>query len=99
MKVNQWSKTKLELGVKRITSRREAHTDDPDVDYIVGPLPWKFICEYLYREEGADSPEELQEVIDKIFRRTGKTVEDMRPFYVHVFTKEALEKYRIQGDD
>jgi hypothetical protein len=84
MKFNDWSKERIRSGVKRLTSRKKPHYNDPDVEYIVGPLPWKFIREYLCREEGADSPEELQEVIDKIFARRGYPVADDENFYVHV---------------
>ena len=87
MKFNAWSKEKIQLGVKRLTSRKTRHDNDPDVEYIVGPLPWKFIREYLCREEGADSPEELQEVIDTIFARRGYPVADNEEFYVHVLRR------------
>lgn len=81
MKFNKWSKLRIELGLKIITSRKQKSLSDPDVQYIVGPLPWKFIRDYLYNAEGAESPEELQKVINKIFRRV---VKDDEPFFVHV---------------
>jgi len=82
MKFNSWSKKRLELGVKRLTSRKEIEEHpDPEVDYVVGPLPWCFIREFLYRDEGAVCPEELQRVINQIFRRK---VGDWEEFYVHV---------------
>ena len=84
MKFNDWSRMKLRLGVKRLTSRKKSHEADRDVAYVVGPLPWKFIREFLCREEGADSPEELQEVIDTIFTRRGYPVADNEEFYVHI---------------
>ena len=90
MKFNAWSREKIQLGVKRLTSRKTRHDNDPDVDYVVGPLPWKFIREFLYREEGADSPEELQEVIDKIFVRRRNPVGDNELFYVHIL-KEIMK--------
>lgn len=92
MKFNAWSKTRLGWGVKRITSRREAHTDDPEVDYVVGPLPWKFIREFLWRDEGAVCPRQLQNVINRLQRTI---VPDDKMFYVHVLTEEALEKYKM----
>lgn len=81
MKFNSWSKKKIKLGKKRLTSRRYAYTDDPEVKFATPPLPWWFIREFLYRDEGADSPEELQKVINQIFRRR---VKDDELFYVHV---------------
>ena len=91
LKFNAWSQDKLRKGVKRLTSRKN-HTYDPQVLYDVGPLPWKFIREFLYYEgaEGAKSPEELQTVIDKIYARTGKPVADNDLFIVHVL-KEGYE--------
>jgi len=74
--------------VKRLTSRREDHENDPDVVYSVGPLPWGFIREFLYRDEGAVCPEELQRVINQIFRRE---VKDHELFFVHVLKEESAE--------
>ena len=84
MKFNNWSLERIEQGRKTITSRKTAHTNDPDVALILGPLPWGIIRDYLWDSEGADSPEELQEVIDKIFARRGYPVADNELFYVHV---------------
>lgn len=81
MKFNAWSRARIELGIKRLTSRRIGYPHDPDVDYVVGPLPWKFIRDFLYRDEGAETPIELQKVINQIFRRY---VEAHELFYVHV---------------
>lgn len=81
MKFNAWSKMRIRNGTKRLTSRRESQESDPDVLYVVGPLPWQFIKHYLYRDEGAESPEELQRVINQIFRRT---VHPYEIFYVHI---------------
>ena len=94
MRFNTWSRKKLELGVKRLTSRSNSHDADRDVKYVVGPLPWKFIREFLYREEGADSPEELQEVIDTIFARRGYPVADNEEFYVHILKDDFLHTIR-----
>lgn len=83
MKFNKWSRNKIELGKKTLTSRRHDYhkLGDEEVLYSVGPLPWKFIREFLYSDEGAASPEELQRVINQIFRRV---VQDDEQFYVHV---------------
>jgi len=81
MKFNAWSKKQIRNGTKTITSRRVHHLNDPDVYDIMPALPWWFIRRFLYRDEGAESPEELQRVINQIFRRT---VEDHELFYVHI---------------
>lgn len=81
MKFNQWSKRRRALGVKRLTSRNTPHYDDPDVLYVVGPLPWKFIRDFLFRDEGAVCPEELQRIINQVQRRE---VPDDKELYVHV---------------
>ena len=90
MKFNAWSRKRRELGIKNLTSRGKPHTDDPDVQYIVGPLPWGFIRDYLWKDEGAVCPEELQRVINQIHRRT---VPDDKMLYVHVLKKH-VEKIR-----
>jgi len=89
MKFNDWSKARLERGEKFITSRKKAHYNDPDVAFILGKLPWGIIRDRLYIPEGAESPEELQEVIDKIFARRGYPVADDEEFYVHVLNYDA----------
>ena len=65
-----------------MTSRRMKYEDDYRIKYITPALPWWFIRDFLYEPEGAESPEELQRVINQIFRRK---VEDDEMFYVHVF--------------
>lgn len=82
MKFNAWSKKRIKEGRKFLTSRKEPHYDDEHIlEVLPHPLPWWFIKRYLWRDEGADSPEELQKVINQIFRRKVKN-EEM--FYVHV---------------
>ena len=81
MNFNAWSKKRIRNGTKIITSRRVQHLNDPDVYAIMPPLPWWFIRRFLYRDEGAESPEELQRVINQIFRRT---VYQDEMFYVHI---------------
>ena len=85
MNFNEWSQRRRKLGVKQLTSRKESHADDPDVLYEVGPLPWGFIRDFLYRGEGAVCPLELQGVINGIFRRV---VSDDELFYVDVLKEE-----------
>ena len=89
MKFNRWSKQRIADGSKRLTSRREPHHADPDIISVVGPLPWWFIKTYLYRDEGASSPAELQRVINQIFRRT---VEEHEQFFVHVIRRYQNDK-------
>jgi len=76
---NTWSKQRIAQGRKICTSRKKMYSD-PRVTYISPLLPWWFIRTYLFRPEGADSPGELQAVIDNIFKRH---VEDSEEFYVH----------------
>ena len=100
MKFNDWSLERIAQGKKVITSRKSRHENDPDVALILGPLPWGIIRDYLYREEGAESPEELQGVIDKIFARRGYPVADNELFYVHVIgvIKVPIVKGETQHD-
>jgi len=88
MKFNEWSRIRIESGRKVITSRKKPHLNDPDVAFILGKLPWGIIRDRLYISEGANSPRELQEVIDKIFARRGCPVADDEEFYVHVLKKK-----------
>ena len=96
MKFNNWSKKRIKEGKKTLTSRRKMGDfgHDKDISNIVGPLPWWFIKTYLYRAEGAESPEELQRVINQIFRRH---VELNEGFYVHVLTDYCLDRIK-RGD-
>ena len=77
---NDWSRERIRQGRKICTSRTKKYVDDPRVDWISPPLPLWFIKKYLYKPEGADSPEELQKVVNQIFR---KKVDSDRKFYVH----------------
>ena len=89
MKFNKWSMERIKDNRKTLTSRRVRHEQDSHVAGIVGPLPWWFIRDHLYRQEGADSPEELQRVINGIFRRI---VGPMEEFWVHVIDREQVIK-------
>ena len=77
---NKWSRERIKFGKKVCTSRKKIYDKDPRVHYISPKLPWWLIKNYLWQPEGANSPTELQIVIDKIFRRK---VEDDEEFYVH----------------
>lgn len=95
MKFNAWSRKKIREGKKTLTSRRVRYTDDPDIEFVLEhPLPWWFIREFLYRDEGADSPYELQKVINRIFRRQ---VHKDELFYVHVLDRAFID--RMKGDE
>ena len=88
MKYNAWSRERLVLGTKHLTSRKRKHHDS-EVIYIVGPLPWHFIKKFLYRDEGAESPKELQGVINQIFSRE---VIGNEVFFVHFINPELALK-------
>ena len=87
MRFNKWSMKKIREGKKVLTSRRNRYEDDPHVEGIVGPLPWWFIKTYLYRDEGADSPEEIQRIINQVSRTK---VSDLVEFFVHVINPEKV---------
>ena len=73
----------------RSVKNAEKYDTDHDHEYKVGPLPWCFIRDFLFQEgaEGAESPEELQRVINQIFRRV---VGDDEQFYVYVLRVERI---------
>jgi len=75
---NEWSRKRIKEGRKFCTSRKRIW-NDPRVFRIEKKL-WKFIKKENWREEGADSPDELQRVVNRIFRRE---VKDDESFYVH----------------
>ena len=77
---NKWSRERIEIGAKRCTSRHKKYTKDEKVYWISPKLPWWFIKKFLFREEGATSPNELQIVIEDIYKRK---VPDDEEFYVH----------------
>ena len=77
---NSWSRERIKQGRKFCTSRHNKYIHDKRVEWISPLLEWGFIKKYFWRLEGADSPEELQQVIEKIFNRF---VSDKEGFYVH----------------
>ena len=77
---NAWSQEKIDSGDKICISRTKRYEDDPRVDWISPKLPLWFIKMFLWEAEGAKNPEELQSVINQIFR---KKVDPSREFYVH----------------
>jgi hypothetical protein len=76
---NEWSKERIQIGLKICTSRHRRYSKDPRVTYIVR-LPWWFIRNYLWMPEGARDMAELQEVIEGIY---GREVPDDEMFYTH----------------
>ena len=95
MKFNKWSRKRIREGKKTLTSRKKEgeYGVDRDISQIIGPLPWWFINRYLYRDEGADSPEELQRVINQIFRRQ---VGDIQ--YAPAFSLSYFVEGKVYGD-
>ena len=75
---NKWSLGRIAEGRKICTSRNDRY-DDPRV-YLVLRLPLIVIRDYLWREEGADSPEEFEKVWRGIHR--GR-FEPLKFVYVH----------------
>ncbi len=93
---NDWSKDKIRRGKKKCTSRTHKYPDDPRVDKIIR-LPFWFIKKFLYELEGAGSQEELQKVVNQIFR---KEVSEDRMFWVHFGEfKESITENNHQLDD
>ena len=91
MKYNKWSLKRIREYKKRLTSRTKNHETDPEVMAVFGPLPFWFIKHFLYRDEGAESPEELQRRINQLFRRK---VSPGRQLYVHVIdAHKVMEMY------
>ena len=77
---NDWSRKRIEFGVKYCTSRHKRYPRDERVIWISPKLPWWFIREFLYKAEGAFLRGELQRVIESIYKRP---VPDDEEFYVH----------------
>ncbi len=77
---NKWSKERIKERRKFCTSRHTKYIDDSRVEFITPKLKWGFIKKYLWQTEGANSPKELQEVIQSIYHRV---VPDYEKFFVH----------------
>ena len=87
---NEWSRNRIREGRKICTSRHKRYPRDERVTYISPKLPKWFIVKYLWEPEGANSPDELEDVLRKIYKRR---IPDDERFYVHFgdFRKEAGE--------
>jgi|SRR3989304_3444634 len=77
---NDWSRERIRTHNKICTSRHRRYTSDKRVTWISPRLPYWFIRKYLFREEGANSPEELDGVLFQIYNRV---VPEDEAFYVH----------------
>lgn len=86
---NDWSRERINQGRKFCTSRHKRYSKDERVFQILPRMKWGIIRDNLYTLEGADSPEELQTVIESIMKRE---VPDSELFYVH------FGDYRVKGD-
>ena len=86
---NSWSKKRILDGRKCCTSRHKKYSKDTLVKIVSPPETWGYIRNNLYVEEGADSPEELQQVIEDIMRRP---VPDDELFYVHWFDNSKMQE-------
>jgi hypothetical protein len=75
---NKWSLGRIIEGRKICTSRNKIY-NDPRV-YLILQLPLCIVRDYLWKEEGADSPEEFEKVWRGIHR--GR-FEPMKMVYVH----------------
>jgi len=75
---NKWSRERIELGRKICTSRTRLWNDNRV--YLILKLPLGVVKNFLYKEEGADTPNEFEGVWRGIFR--GKFNPD-RLVYVH----------------
>ena len=77
---NDWSRARIAQNRKFCTSRHNRYFEDDRVGYITELLAWGYIKKHLWKLEGADSPEDLQQVIEDIYKRK---VHDNEMFYVH----------------
>jgi len=89
LKYNKWSMQRIKDGAKTLTSRKTKHEHGIEIEDVVGPLPWYFIRDYLYRSEGASSPAELQRIMNQCQRRE---VDDEDMFYVHIISPRMILK-------
>jgi len=78
MKFNAWSRRRIGDKRKFCTSRNHQVLDASVLGIVM--LPWWFIRDRLYAIEGADSPDELQGVMNQVQRRI---VGNKEMFWVH----------------
>lgn len=89
---NAWSRERICCGKKSATSRHKKYLHDPLV-YKIEKHPWGVIRDGYFKEEGADTPQELQAVIEDIYNR--KVLDD-EVFYIHFFDNLQMHK-RLVG--
>jgi hypothetical protein len=77
LRFNDWSKGKIQSGQKICTSRFKKY-NDPRVKFIEEKT-LGFVKNNLYREEGANSPEEFEKVWRSIFNN----FDDNKIVFVH----------------
>jgi len=77
---NAWSKQRIAEGRKFCTSRHKKYLHDDRVLCIIPKVQWHIIKTFFWQAEGADSPTELQQVIEDIYKRK---VPDDEYFHVH----------------
>jgi len=94
---NGWSEERIKDGTKFATSRNKKYGDKGDyfrldgldwlftIDFVV-KVPLWFVRAWLWKTEGADSPEEFVRVWKQIHPRKG-WIEEQEVWY-HVFTIE-----------
>lgn len=78
---NEWSKKAIKKGHKFMTSRHKKYLKDTRVKTILPKTEWGFIRDNYWWLEGAESPEELQQIIESIYKRK---VEDNEMFFPHI---------------
>jgi len=64
---NKWSKERIALGRKFCTSRSKNYGSDPRVKFVVD-IQLKYVRDFLFQTEGADSPEEFEKVWRSLHR-------------------------------
>lgn len=76
---NDWSKSRIKQGRKFCTSRTKKYDDKQVTD--IWQVTLRFVKQYLWQVEGADSPEEFEEVWNSIHPKKKFNPEQM--VYVH----------------
>lgn len=84
---NSWSRERILAGRKSCTSRHRKYNDL--LVYDVFQVNWGSIKSQDWKTEGADSPEELQKVIESIYHRP---VLDDELFYLHLFDNKKMQE-------
>lgn len=75
---NKWSEERIAAGRKWCTSRSKVYSD-PRVQWVT-KVPLHIVRDFLYAAEGADSPEEFEQVWRSLHRGHFKEANNV---YVH----------------